>query len=171
MTLVVVCGVPGVGKTSVAKHAAERLDAPLYRTDVVRKDIVDEPQYTDEESARVYEELLARAEASLQEEGAAVVDGTFHDSTQRRAARSVADRAGATTRFVKVECEEAVAKQRIREREDDASDADVEIHVQFREQFDELTVDHVTVDNSGELSATCRQVDQRVLQTLVGVGD
>jgi predicted kinase len=169
--LVVVCGVPGVGKTSVANHLAERLDAPMYRTDVVRKQLVEDPQYTDEERVMVYEELLGRAEDSLAATGDAVVDGTFHDRTLREAARSTADRAGADVRFVKIECDERVAKRRIREREDDESDADVEIHVKFRDQFEPLEVDHVTVDNSGSLAATREQVDERVVQTAPGVGN
>ncbi|MCF2241345.1 AAA family ATPase, partial [Halobacterium salinarum] len=44
--LVVVCGLPGTGKTTVSGHAAETLDAELLRTDVVRTDLFPEPDYT-----------------------------------------------------------------------------------------------------------------------------
>jgi predicted kinase len=169
--LVVVCGVPGVGKTAVAEHAVERLGAELFRTDVVRKELFDEPQYTDEESLRVYEALLGRAVPELEAGRPAVLDGTFHDRNYRVAARSTADRAEVNCRFVKVECDEAVAKERIRAREDGVSDAGIETHLMFREQFDPLQVEHVVVDNSGSLSNTHEQVDELVVQAVTRPGN
>lgn len=157
--LVVVCGVPGVGKTTVARRVADRLDGDLLRTDVVRKELFDEPAYTDEESRRTYEALLGRAERILERGGVAVVDGTFHDRRYRHMALASAAGAGVDHRFVRVECEPAVARQRIRAREGDASDADVAVHDHVRKVFDPLAVAHDTVDNSGPLAATRRQVD------------
>lgn len=171
MTLVVVCGVPGVGKTSVAEHLVDRLDATLLRTDVVRKELVDEPAYTDEEGRMVYEELLARAEGVLRTGEPVVLDGTFHEAAYRTAAESTADGAGVDCRFVKVECDPAVAERRIRAREDDESDADVEIQAMFRRTYDPLAVDHVTVDNSGSRAATRRQVDDLVVAPATGASE
>ena len=68
--LVVVCGLPGVGKTTVAEHASERLDGTLLRTDVVRKELFPDPEYTDAEAAAVYDELFARASEELARGGA-----------------------------------------------------------------------------------------------------
>lgn len=157
--LIVVCGVPGAGKTSVAEHVADRLDADLLRTDVVRKDLFDDPEYTEAESRRMYEELHARAERILARGNTAVLDGTFHDRRYRHMALATAAAAGVDHRFVRVECEPSTARERISAREDDASDADVEVHEYVREVFDPLAVAHVTVDNSGTLSATYSQVD------------
>ena len=41
-TLVVVCGLPGVGKSTVAGVVSDRLEASRLRTDVVRKELFDE---------------------------------------------------------------------------------------------------------------------------------
>lgn len=157
--LVVVCGVPGVGKTSVSEHVVDRLDGTLLRTDVVRKELFDEPAYTAEESRRTYEELLARGERIVDRGGVAVLDGTFHDRRYRHMALARAAAAGVDHRFVHVQCDPDVARERIRAREGDASDADVAVHDHVREQFDRLQVAHETVDNSGSLAATRRQVD------------
>jgi len=35
--LIIVCGLPGTGKTSLARKIAEKIYAVLLRTDVVRK--------------------------------------------------------------------------------------------------------------------------------------
>ena len=171
MTLVVVCGVPGVGKTAVARYVAGQLDADRLRTDVVRKELVDEPAYTEAEGRMVYDELLDRAGDALARGETVVLDGTFHARRYRADARAVAASAEADRVFVKVECDPAVARERIREREGDASDADVAVHATVREQFEPLAVDHVVVDNSGALDATRQQVDERVLREVRGAQD
>lgn len=163
--LVLVCGIPGVGKTTVAEQVADRLDGELLRTDVVRKELFDDPEYTDEEARQVYDELLARGEQVATRGGVAVADGTFHDRRFRELALATAARAGVDCRFVRVECEAETARERIRARAGDASDADVSVHDMFRDTFEPLAVEHATIDNSGSLAATRRQVDD-LLETL-----
>jgi predicted kinase len=157
--LVVVCGLPGVGKSTVAEFVAEEIDAERLRTDVVRKELVDDPEYTERERRAVYEELYDRAATRIADEGAVVLDGTFWDEALRERAADLA--ADYDTEFVLVEvtCSADVVEQRIENRESDPSDADVSVHTQFREDFDPIERDHVTVDNSGELEQTRRQIE------------
>jgi len=159
-TLAVTCGLPGVGKTTVAETVADRLDGVLYRTDVVRKELLPEPQYTPEETRRVYEELLDRGRATVEDGRDAVLDGTFGKERYRGLARETAVEADVdvTFRLVKVECAESVVRDRIRARTDDASDADFEVYKLHRESFEPVEIPHVTVDNSDDLAATRRQV-------------
>lgn len=169
--LVVVCGVPGVGKTSVADYVVEEIDGTLLRTDVVRKDLFDDPDYTDEEALAVYDELLARAETVVDRGDVPVLDGTFYARPFRERAQAAAERAGVEPRFIKVECEPTVARERIREREGDESDATVRVHDMFREEFEPLTVPHHSVDNTGALSTTHRQVDEALGRVTPPPGD
>ncbi|PSQ07482.1 kinase [Halobacteriales archaeon QS_6_71_20] len=157
--LVVVCGLPGVGKTTVAETVADRLDAGLVRTDVVRKELFPDPGYTAAESRRTYEAVFDRADALLADDGVAVLDGPFRRTARRERARAVADRRGAAFDLLRVACEERVAKRRIRAREDDASDADVEVYDHLRAEF-EPADDPIVVDNSGDLDATLARVGE-----------
>lgn len=91
--LVVACGPPGVGKTTVAEAAAH-LDAELLRTDVVRKELFPEPTYTDEEIDRMYRELFARAGGLLETGRSVVLDGTFRRQAQHEAAAGLPAVAG-----------------------------------------------------------------------------
>jgi len=161
--LVVLCGLPGVGKSTVGELLVERLDAlgiegRLLRTDVIRKELVEEPTYSDAETERVYETVFVRAREALDAGAWPVLDGTFRDRSLRDRAAGVADDAGGGPLFVEVTCEESVAMARIRERTDDESDAEVEDYDYFREIFDPLERDHVTVDNSGDRAETREQV-------------
>ncbi|WP_435062445.1 AAA family ATPase [Halobaculum sp. EA56] len=156
-SLAVVCGLPGAGKTTVARAVGDRLDAEVLRTDVVRKELFPSPEYTAEESRRTYEAVFDRAGTLLADGDPVVLDGTFRRAARRDRARTLADRHGADFRLVRVVCEEAVAKERIRAREGDASDADVEVYDLLREEF-EPVADPAVVDNSGDLDETRARV-------------
>ena len=156
--LVVVCGLPGVGKTTVAERVAAHVDGRIRRTDVIRKELFDDPEYTDAETEAVYVELLSRARDDIGAGDAVVLDATFADARFRADARETAAEAEAEFDLVEVACDEAVVKRRI-ERRDGISDADFEIHLHFKELFDEVATDHVVVDNSGTEAETFAQVD------------
>lgn len=155
---VVVCGLPGAGKTTVAEEIADRTDAELLRTDVVRKEMVPDPAYTPEETRRAYDELFERAAAVVEAGGAVVLDGTFRQERFRAEARTVAADVDATFDLVKVECSEEVVRERIAEREGDESDADFDVHELLREEFETVDAPDLTVDNSGALPDTRQQV-------------
>lgn len=159
-TLAVTCGLPGVGKTTVAETVADRIDGVLYRTDVVRKELLSEPEYTAEETRMVYEELLDRGRQAVEGGRNAVLDGTFSKERYRELARETAADADADVAFrlVKVECAESVVRERIRARTDDASDADFDVYQLHKDSFEPVAGHHVTVDNSHGLAATREQV-------------
>lgn len=155
--MVVVCGVPGVGKSTVARAVARQLDASVLRTDVVRKELFAEPTYESSETETVYEEVFTRAASTLTSESV-VLDGTFRTQARRRDAERLADQEGVSFRAVVVECDTATVRDRLQSREDDPSDADFEIHELIAQQFEPLTCAHDRVDNSGSLADTRQQV-------------
>lgn len=158
-SLVVVCGPPGVGKTTVAGAAATQLDATVVRTDVVRKELFPEPTYTDGETAAVYEELFDRGRERVAAGESVVLDGTFRTVALRDRAVAAARECGARPRVFRVVCAETTVRERLASREADASDADFEIHRQIRREFEPVDCDHHRIDNSGTTSETRRQVE------------
>lgn len=156
--LVVVCGLPGVGKTTVSAEITARIDATRLRTDVVRTDLFPDPDYTEEEAWAVYRELIDRARDLLERGEPVVLDATFHRAAYRDLALELARDTGVDLRVVKVECDDAVVRRRIAQREGDESDATVEVYELFRDTYEPLDLGHETVDNSGGLEATLEQV-------------
>lgn len=157
--LVVVCGLPGAGKSTVSRHVADRLDGRLVRTDVVRKELFPDPSYTTAESRTTYDEVLSRARERIRASKHVVLDGTFRRRALREQAAAVADDAGVPFRLVRVECDEQLVRERIRARVDDESDADVAVYELLTEEFEPIERDHAVVDNSGSLAETAAQVD------------
>ncbi|WP_323675960.1 AAA family ATPase [Halorubellus sp. PRR65] len=155
---VLVCGLPGAGKTTVAGEVVDRLGAVRVRTDVVRKDLFPDPEYSDAETDAVYRTVVERADALLEDDEQVVLDGTFRERDFRTPAYALARDHDVDMVLLKVEADDAVVRERIRQREDDASDADVSIYEHYRDKFDPIRSDHVVVDNSGSLDATREQV-------------
>lgn len=158
--VIVVCGLPGVGKSTVSRAIADAVDGEVLRTDVIRQELVENPVYTAEEKRRVYEALFDRARDHAEAGRDVVLDGTYRRRAYRDRARDLADDLGADFRLVAVECDEDVVERRLGQREDDASEADFEVYREYRDSFEPLDGDHATVDNSGDLAATRRQVQR-----------
>src|SRR5262249_30885350 len=93
--LVLISGLPGVGKSSVAAGLASKANFTVIRSDVVRKELaglkVDQPSpqtvrsdlYSKERNRATYADCLARAERLLFEGKRVIVDATFREETQR----------------------------------------------------------------------------------------
>jgi hypothetical protein len=155
--LVAVCGPPGVGKTTVARLVADRIDAEVHRSDVVRSDLRGDdadPTYSAAETERVYRALLDRGRESLRSGRAAVLDATFR---RRRHREAVASRFPSAS-FVRVTCTEGVVADRLADRTDDASDADYEVYLDLRESFEPVEREAAVVDNSGPRRETAARV-------------
>jgi len=136
--LVLVGGLPGTGKTTVAHNLAERLGGVVLRSDVIRKTISGlEPTdpagaafrtglYATDLTAKVYREMLDRAAEQLATGTSVFLDASFADASLRQAARTLA--ADTTSELTEVRCvlDAEAAAARIRHRADaghDASDA------------------------------------------------
>lgn len=154
--LIVLCGLPGVGKSTVVSKLKDSTGGSVLRTDRIRKRIFDEPEYTKEETEAVYDEMVRSAEDALSEGGTVILDGTFKTLGLRDKARKAADRQNSAFRLIKVECATRVVRDRIENR-DGISDADFSTHKRLKKEFEPISGGEV-IDNSGDLSATVRQV-------------
>jgi len=112
--LVLVGGLPGTGKSTLAAGISDIREWTLLRSDEVRKDRagvahaerVDEPYreglYSTEQTAGTYAALLARARTALERGESVVLDASWSDARWRSAARAVAE--GTGTDLVELRC-------------------------------------------------------------------
>jgi len=160
--LVVVCGLPGVGKSTVAAEVVERLGGELRRTDAVRKEIRAEPRYDREESRRVYARILDEARDDLAANRNVVLDGTFQRARHREWVRDLADAVDCEFELVKVTCDESAAVERVAARDLDSelSDASLDTYYELMKSFEEISLPHVRIDNSRSEAAMELQVER-----------
>jgi aminoglycoside phosphotransferase family enzyme/predicted kinase len=139
--LVLIGGLPGTGKSSLAASLATRAGFEVIRSDVVRKEIAGIPTdaaaraadragiYTDEWTDRTYAECLRRAEERLFQGKRVIIDASFVEEECRRPMFEAALRWGVPALFLVCQAEPATVKARLDARRDDASDADWPVYL------------------------------------------
>jgi uncharacterized protein len=140
--LVLVGGLPGTGKSTLARALAEHSGFSLIRSDVVRKELAhhatatygpigssfEEDMYTPKWNERTYAECLRRAELLLFEGKRALVDANFREEKRRRAFLDAATSWGIPGLLLLCKADPHLVRTRLKERQNDASDADWSVY-------------------------------------------
>jgi predicted kinase len=114
--LVVFCGIPGSGKTTIAKLVLRSFEKSiLIQTDDVRK-MLAHPNFAPEESKFVYDACFGVAEEALKAGYFVVLDATFLKEDYREEARSRLKRYYGSFDIVWVKCGLDIALRRNSER-------------------------------------------------------
>jgi predicted kinase len=137
--LVLVGGLPGTGKSTLAAGLGSALGADVLRTDVVRKELAGlapdtsgasgfgEGIYSATATEATYAELVERARQALAHGRSVVLDASWSSAAARAAARDVADATSSDLVELRCTAPAEVAARRLRERAlrgGDPSDAD-----------------------------------------------
>lgn len=146
--LILVGGLPGTGKSTIAGGVADRLGAVLLRSDRLRKEMMgidpatsaatewQQGIYNDGHTTRVYNELCHRAAQLLSQGESVVLDATWSSEWARVLARQSATSASATIVEIRTDADARVADERVRERAtSDPSDASPSVAAQMRSAF------------------------------------
>ncbi|RUL83080.1 bifunctional aminoglycoside phosphotransferase/ATP-binding protein [Tautonia sociabilis] len=138
--LVLVGGLPGVGKSTLARRLAAEAGFEVIRSDEVRKELAGLPPeasstagfeegiYTPEWTERTYAECLRRADLLLFEGARVVVDASFGSEDQRRRFLGLAARRCVPGVYLDCRAPAGVVRDRLARRSGDVSDADVSIY-------------------------------------------
>ena len=124
--LIVVGGLIGTGKSTLAGGLARSLGAVWLRTDAIRRTEFtrfrrkrqgfSEGLYAPHVSDLVYQQLIRRTETLLREGRSVVCDGTFSKAPGRALLRDMARRCGASFHFFECAVPRAVALRRVAKR-------------------------------------------------------
>jgi len=173
--LVAVGGLPGTGKSTLARLWAERLGAAALSSDALRKELAgaapgrSRPQpegwregiYTPAWTKRTYGEMMARAEFLIRAGESVVVDATFAQPTSRRLAAATARRTGARYVTVECRCPEKVIRQRLAKRKEEGvslSDADWSVYRRAKKEYSSPRRETVRVSTVGDLEIALAKI-------------
>ncbi len=154
---VVVSGLPGTGKSFFCRQLAQRVPSVILESDALRKKLFLSPNYSAEESARLFSacHLLI---VELLEKGIPVIfDATNLSERHRERLYHISDNAGAKLILVSIEAPSNVVHQRLRARKErvdpqDRSDAGWEVYQRMRENAQRIRRNHFVVDTSRDIN-------------------
>lgn len=137
--LALVGGLPGTGKSTVARELSTTTGATVLAADHIRTTLrangiitgasgtFDAGAYSASARARVYTELLDMAAAALRNGESVILDASWIDPAQRRRAADLATATCAELIALHCRCPSALAQRRIRERTGSESEATPQI--------------------------------------------
>jgi aminoglycoside phosphotransferase family enzyme/predicted kinase len=166
--LVLVSGLVGSGKSSVAAALADQVDGAVISSDRIRKRIcgllsdqhvavgTDEGIYAPVVSERVYSGMLDRARPIVESGRVAILDATFGLRRHRAAAVDLAHSLGAAVYLLEARCAAEIALDRLARRQaigSDPSDAGPDFYetsvARFEPARGEMHLDVVRTDRDG----------------------
>lgn len=141
--LILIGGLPGTGKSTVAGHLADRVGCTVLNSDRIRKELAGVAPgascragyssgiYTPAWTKRTYAELLRRASMLLGNGESVIADASWISPELRAAAAVAAESAAADLVQLRCTAPPGLASERMRARTEDPSDADPQIATQM----------------------------------------
>jgi predicted kinase len=148
---IVVCGLPGTGKSTLSDAIAEQLQAPVLTKDRIEASLWRDGIKAEQNSWQIAENLLTTLAAEqLRRHQSVILDTVARSVTSRSSWRSLADELGARFRVIECVCgDEHVHRTRIESRDRgipgwyELSWADVE---RVRRHYTNWTGEHLVLD-------------------------
>jgi len=166
--VVMLMGLPGVGKSHVARLLCARLGAAHVATDELRSRLFIAASYTDAENRAVFAASEALVEVLLGEGHRVVVDATNLLARNRAAVEELARRRAAPLVHVLVTAAEADVRTRLADRArsraaEDHSDADERVYERMRDRaFEPPKEGHLEIANGADLARDVARVAEAV---------
>jgi aminoglycoside phosphotransferase family enzyme/predicted kinase len=175
--VVIIAGLSGTGKSTVASALAARTGFTYINSDVVRKRLAgpaaeahanaayESGLYSAEHSRRTYAAMLAAAAEHLGAGRGVILDATFQRRLDREAARALARNHAVPFLLAECRCREDELRRRleVRQGRGGPSDADWDVYLEQRRRYEAIAADEgqdaLLIDTTGPLAQTSTAVE------------
>lgn len=142
------CGLPGVGKTTIASQLAPLINGVVLSTDKIRKEIFPKPTYGRRERKLIYDILILLAKYLCNSNVNCILDATFSIEKSRQEIRNKLGLCSKEISIIECVCPEDIVIARLNVRKYDFSDADISVYKNMKRIYEPVKGEHVTVDTS-----------------------
>lgn len=171
-TIIMVSGLSGTGKTSVARGVAGELGLRVVSSDAVRQTLFGDDKkksdygkgkYNEESNRITYQKMLEKGVEFLKKDGGVVLDATFSRVVDREKVQQMAETFGAKCCLIECRLSSEIVRERLHERavkKDGLSDANWQIYLQQRSDYEPIKLSnnaHFVLDTQNNLLLNCRQ--------------
>jgi aminoglycoside phosphotransferase family enzyme/predicted kinase len=181
LSLLVVCGLTGTGKSTVAEILRNRTGFEIFNSDRTRKRLAGVSEtahgkheyrsgiYAPEFDRLTYDTMVEEARIRLMKGRGAILDATYQKMEYRRAVAELANEMHVPVLFVECRLDEKEALRRLAERSQSgmgASDATPEIYQHQKREFsliDELGEDqHLVIDTAQSVESLTPRLEEQI---------
>ena len=160
-------GLPGTGKSRLARRLGAALRAQVVESDRVRKQLFAEPRYTGGEHAAVYGWCHTVLRSALVVGRSVIFDATNLEERVRRRVYEIAEQSNARLAVLWVTCPPHVVQERMLRRQqhlddDDLSDADWLVYLAMRRKIDPIRRPHIVVNTATDFESLFRRLFERL---------
>lgn len=152
--IIVIFGLPGTGKTYLAKHLMHEIGGISLNTDRMRHKYHKEGLYDEKTKQFVYDQLKVEMAEYIRKGKNVIIDGTFYLKSKREEFKEEARKMGQKIIFIELKTVDDLVKKRLRQRRE-YSEADYKVYQQIKSQFEPMEEPHLELwsdnDNIQEL--------------------
>ena len=149
--IVIICGLPGTGKTTIAKKLAPTIDAVVLSSDKIRKELIPHPTYEKEERALVFDVMVLLAKYLHSSGKNCILDATFNKEYSRDQVKNDLNVSDDQFFIVECTCPEKIILSRIENRKNDYSDADVSVYQNMKKIYEPVKSKYLSINTSLDL--------------------
>jgi predicted kinase len=160
--LILIAGLPGTGKTTIARAFAARCGAVHLNSDALRRELGLMGHYSPEDKMRVYDMLLMRADEALKAGKIVVVDSTFYKKNIREPFEHLAERNNVPLKWVEIQAGESVLRERLSKPRSD-SEADYTVYEKIRDQQEPFPEERLVLNSEQETPESAAEKIQHYL--------
>ena len=165
--LVLMCGLPGAGKTHFARRLAAEARLQMIESDAARKALMVVPAYNAEENLRVFAACRRLMDELLNNGVPVLLDATNVTERDRAYLYTAAEGRGAEVVVVRVKAPESEVRRRLRRRErglskDGASNAGWDVYLKMKAREEPVARPHFVVDTSKDITPAIVKISNKL---------
>ena len=165
--IVIVCGLPGVGKTTFAKKLAPLINAIVLSTDKIRKELIHSPTYKKEERKLIYDVMILLAKYLHDSGKSCILDATFNRDDSRTEVKRKLRIQDKNFFVIECTCPENIIFSRLKNRKNDYSDAGMDVYQKMKKIYQPVKEKHITIDTTLDPEKNSKLVSTKILKSML----
>ena len=164
--IVIVCGLPGTGKTTFTKKLAPLINAVALSTDKIRKELIASPTYKKEERKLIYDVMILLAKYLNDSGKNCILDATFNKENSRMEVKKILEIPDKEFFMIERTCPENIIISRIKELKNDYSNANTEVYQKMKKIYEQVKGKHITIDTTLDPKKNAKLVSTKILNLI-----
>jgi predicted kinase len=166
--IIVICGLPGTGKTFLSNKLSPFVNATVLSTDKLRKELFKKPTYTPWERTLIYDILFLLAKYLHSSGVNCILDGTFNMEKSRTEVKELLNLTNDQIHIIECICPEDMIITRLLLRKDDYSDADVSIYLKMKKIYEPVRQKHISINTIKPIDKNLEKILKYIYRSTAG---